>query len=137
MSRRRLGLTMDQQRKLARLAERPDAPLAMKLRVRLLNRLDENFEFLWQCVMAQLVFASKDTEPSTRLLISLLDRLLPVQREMVSFTHSESTVDERSRTSTPIIINVRNVNRGTKEARANAVEISAQKRAAIELPPAA
>ena len=135
MSRTRTGsLTVAEQRQLAKLAARPDLPIAMKVRVKLLNYLDANFDLLTKAIEAQLIFGHRDYAPATQLLISLLDRLLPQQREVVSWSNREE--EEQGPQMTGVVINVHGVARGTKAARDEAITITAEKRAAFQLPAA-
>jgi hypothetical protein len=122
-TKRRKELSLSDQRKLARLASRPDAPIAMELRVWLLTKLHEQREWFWDQIKNQIENGSRDTEAQGRMLMGLIDRILPTQREVIQGA-------ENSGPTAAVAIKIVGVARGTVQARQQALEIQAEKRAA-------
>lgn len=134
MPRRGRALTLQDQRKLAALASRPDIPIRMEATVWFFKKIYERREFLWECIERHLeapdpkakidVADVRAREVQVRLLEAILGKVLPTQREV--------TDDRGAQTpSTAVAIKIVGVNRGTRRARQDAIEVTAQKREAL------
>lgn len=117
-------LTLAEQRKIAKLASRPDAPLAMELRVWLLEKLLERREWLWEQIQRLTEAGGKDTESQTRMVMTLIDRILPTQREVIQAPENNGPQQ------VGVAIKIVGVARGTVQARQQALEVQAEKRQA-------
>ncbi len=107
-------------RQLERLRARPDLKLQMKIRVRLLKAIDRDFDWYYARLKLEVEEASKDTEPRSRLIAKLLDKLLVEQRA------GDSGTDVLGKGpiggGAGVTINVYGVDRGTTAARTHAEE---------------
>ena len=112
-------LALTDAKKLARLSGRPDQPLAMKTRVFLLERLYERREWLWAQIEAHVYFGK-----SNAMLENVLDKLLPTQREIATDGAAGAALPQG------LSVKIYNVNRGTKQAREQAIAVQAQRRTA-------
>lgn len=115
------GLTLTEGRQLALVRSRPDLPKIMALRLRLLDRLESDFDWIYEQLKEGIREATKDTEPRTRLIIRLLDSLLPAQREIVQ------QPDQAAAPTGGTTIKIYNVNRGTEQARQEAIEVKTER----------
>jgi hypothetical protein len=93
----------------------------MALRLRLLDRLESDFDWIYEQLKEGIREATKDTEPRTRLIIRLLDSLLPAQREIVQ------QPDQAAAPTGGTTIKIYNVNRGTEQARQEAIEVKTER----------
>lgn len=120
------GLTLGEARELAFVRSRPDVPKVMALRMRLLERLDQDFEWFYAQLINSIAFGHKDFEPSTRMVMRLLDSLLPTMREIIQQPDMTQPA-----TNVPTI-KIYNVNRGTEQARQEAISIKTERQRAAD-----
>ena len=124
---RHKGLSIAEQRKLARLSARPDAPIAMETRVWFFEKIRDRREWLWEQFEWLLAHGTREDEVRIRLLQLIFAKVMPDQREVVSAPANEAGL-------TPVVaIKVVGIDRGTVRARQHALEIQAEKRSAPQI----
>ena len=121
------ALTLAQAKELAGYLSRPDLPKIMAIRMRFLTLIEKDLDMLYGQMIEIVTTPGSEHEPRRRMLHDLLDRILPAQRETL---HPPVLPPQEPQRGPTFAIRITNVNRGTKEARTKAIEVTAEKRAA-------
>lgn len=116
---------MPRKKQLPAPIEKADVAARNRLRVRLYERFEADFEFWYQAMQSLVIFPSKEASSAAQMLRVFVERILPEERHSVR-------PDDDKRAGRPVVVagmvKIYGVNRGTRVARTAAIQLKRDQR---------